>query len=89
MDILIKRLNNNKLETNFYRKPTSTNIYINWDAHAPTEWKIGTVKNLTKQAKVICSEECLENEEMKYLTNVFYDVNSYPTSITNKTTTRA
>ena len=54
LDVLIKRVNNNKLETGVYRKLTSTDIYINWNAHAPTEWKIGTLRNLIKQAKLIC-----------------------------------
>ena len=63
--MLIKRVNNSKLETSAYRKPTSTDIYINWNAHAPTEWKIGTLRNLIKRAKLICSDESLVNEGMK------------------------
>ena len=83
LDVLIKRVNNNKLETGVYRKPTSTDIYINWNAHAPTEWKIGTLRNLIKRAKLICSDESLMNVEMKYLTKVFHEVNDYPMSIIN------
>ena len=83
MDVLIKRVNNNKLETGVYQKPTSSDIYINWNAHAPTEWKIGILRNLIKQAKIICSDESLEKEEMKYLTKVFHEVNDYPMSIIN------
>ena len=65
-------------------KPTSTDIYINWNAHASTEWKIGTLsRNLIKRAKLICSDESLVNEEMKYLTKVFHEVNDYPMSIIN------
>ena len=48
LEVLIKRVNNNKLETGVSRKPTSTDIYMNWNAHAPTEWKIGTLRNLIK-----------------------------------------
>ena len=83
LGVLIKRVNNNKLETGVYRKPTSTDIYIIWNAHAPTEWKIGTLRNLIKRAKLICSDESLVKEEMKYLTNVFHEVNDYPMSIIN------
>ena len=54
LDVLIKGVNNNKLETGVYRKPTSIDIFIKWNAHAPTEWKIGTLRNLIKQAKLIC-----------------------------------
>ena len=83
MDVLIKIVNNNKLETGVYQKPTSTDIYIKWNAHAPTEWKIGTLRNLIKRAKLISSDESLVNEEMKYLTKVFHEVNDYPMSIIN------
>ena len=75
MDVLIKRVYNNKLETGIYRKPTSTDIYVNWNPYASTEWKIGTLRNLIKQAKLICSDESLVNKEIKYLTNVFHVVN--------------
>ena len=83
MDALIKRLNNNKLESGVYRKPTSSDIYINWNAHTTTEWKIGTLRNLIKQAKLICSDEGLVKEEMKYATKVFHQVNDYRMSIRN------
>ena len=53
LDVLMKRVYNNKLETDIYRKPTSSNIYINWKPHAPTEWKIGMLRNLIKQAKMM------------------------------------
>ena len=81
MDELIKRLNNNKLETSVYQKPTSTNIYINWNAHAPTEWKIETLRDPIKQGKFVCSDERLANEEMNYLPKVFHEINDYPKSI--------
>ena len=84
MDVLIKRVYNNKLETGIYRKPTSTDIYVNWNPYASTEWKIGTLRNLIKQAKLICSDESLVNKEIKYLTNVFHLVNDCSMSIINK-----
>ena len=82
MDVLIKIVNDNKLETGVYRTPTSTDIYINWNTHASTELKIKTLRN---EAKFICSDESLVNEEMKYLAKVFHEVNDYPMSIINKT----
>ena len=48
LELLIKRVGKNKLKTSVYRKPTSTDIYINWNARAPTEWEIRTLRNLTK-----------------------------------------
>ena len=84
LNILIKRLT--KLETGIYRKPTNTNIYINYNAHAPTEGKIEIIRNLIKRAKFICSDESLVNEEMKYLTKVFHKINNSPMSIIYKIT---
>ena len=58
-----------------YQKPTSTHIYINWNAHAPTKWKIGTLTNLIKREKLICSDKSLVNEGMECLTKVLHEVN--------------
>ena len=51
--------------------------------------KIETLRKFIKRVKVISSDESLQNEEMKYLTKVFHEVNSFPMSIINKTTVRA
>ena len=40
--ILIKNAHN--IDTTVYRKPTNTYIYINWNLHAPTTWKRGTLR---------------------------------------------
>ena len=83
-DEIIKKRNNNKSETCVYQKPTSTNIYINWNAYAPTELKIVALRNPIKWAKLISSDKSLVNEEIKYLTKVFHGVSNYPMSIINK-----
>ena len=44
--------------------------------------KIGTLRNLIKRAKVICSDESLVNEKMIYLTKVFHYVNNYSITLT-------
>ena len=84
LDVFIKRLNNNKQETGAYRKPRNTDIYINWNAHLATEWKIETLRNVIKWAKLVCSVEILVNKEMKQPMKVFQEVNEYPMSIINK-----
>ena len=48
-----------------------------------TEWKTGTLRSFIKPAKLICSDESLMKEEIKYLTKVFHEVNDYPMSIIN------
>ena len=36
-----------------YQKETNINIYINWNGHAPSNWKIGTLENLLKPEKIV------------------------------------
>ena len=59
LDVLIKRTAANQIEICVHRKETSTDLYINWNAHAPMEWKIGTLRNLVKRAKTVCSTTML------------------------------
>ena len=81
MDVLIKKVENNKLQTGIYQKPASSEIYIDWNAQALTEWETGILRNLIKRTKLICFDESLVKEEIKYLTKVFHEVNNYPMSI--------
>ena len=37
LDVLVKRTVANQIETCVHRKETSTNLYINWNSHAPME----------------------------------------------------
>ena len=39
LDVLITRTRDNKLETTVFRKETNTDLYINWNSHAPIQWK--------------------------------------------------
>ena len=71
LDAVIKRVDNNKLETGVYRKSTSTDIYIKWNAHSPTEWKIGTLRNFIKLVKLIYSDESLLNEEIVFFFYIY------------------
>ena len=59
LDVLIRRLTNRKLETKAFRKETNTDVYINWNSHAPMQWKIDTLKNLVKRSIIICSHQHL------------------------------
>ena len=56
-DVSARKTNDKKVDTSVYRKATCTNIYINWYSHAPTNWKISTMRNLIKRAKSISSSE--------------------------------
>ena len=59
LDVSARRTNDNKVETPVYREATCTNININWHSHDPSNWKIGTLRNLVKRAKSINSSELL------------------------------
>ena len=78
LDVLITRLQSGQLTTTVYRKSTNTNLYINWNSYSPNNWKIETLKNMTKRAAMICSEEILFLKELTYIGKVFIDINNYP-----------
>ena len=75
LDVLIRRLTNRKLETKAFRKETNTDVYINWNSHAPMQWKIDTLKNLVKRSVIICSHQHLLWKELDYLRKVFVEIN--------------
>ena len=50
LDVLITRENDGNMETGVYRKPTHTDVYLNWNAHAPNIWKTSTVRSLVKRS---------------------------------------
>ena len=77
LDVSARRTNDNKVETSVYRKATCTNIYVNWHSHAPSNWKIGTLRNLVKRAKSISSSELLLRNEISYLRNIFTEYNDF------------
>ena len=66
-----------------FRKETNTDLYINWNSHAPIQWKRGSLKNLIQRSISICSNEKLLEDELNYLRNVFIKVNDYPPKLVN------
>ena len=83
LDVSARRTNDNKMETSVYRKATCTNIYINCHSHAPSNWKIGKLKNLVKRAKSISSSELLLRNEISYLRNILTEYNDFPLKVVN------
>ena len=82
LDVMIERKNDH-LETSVYRKKTNTNIYMNWNSHSPRSWKIGTLRNLTRRAIMIATENNLQ-KELDHLQKVFCEINDYPERLTKK-----
>ena len=58
---------------------------INWNAHAPLEWKIGALRNLVKRAKTVCSTTILLHQKVEHLKALFSGINEYPIKIVNRT----
>ena len=83
LDVLITRTKDNKLETTVFRKETNTDLYINWNSHAPMQWKRRPLKNLIQRSISICSNENLLEDELNYLRNVLTKVNDYPPKLVN------
>ena len=75
--MLVKRDNENKLNTSVYRKSTSNDIYINWYAHAPNTWEIATLRNPIKRVFSISSNKCLLEKKIKYVKIAFCTYNRY------------
>ena len=55
----IRRLSKGKLQTIIFRKETSTDLYMNWNSHAPFQWKSGASKNFGKRSILMCSDQYL------------------------------
>ena len=78
LDVLVKRKGSN-LTTSVYRKPTSTDCYLNYQSNHHPAIKLGTITCLRKRAHNICSQENLQ-EELQHLQSVFKK-NGYPRTI--------
>ena len=72
LDVLIHA----DLSTSIYRKPTHTNVYLNFNSCAPGTTKDGVIRSLTRRAYKLCSPQHLE-EELTFLRNTFLN-NGYP-----------
>ena len=57
VNIQVKALvsrDNNELRTTAYRKPTHTDRLLDESSYNPTSHKVTTIKNLTRQAQLVC-----------------------------------
>ena len=67
LDILITPREDDSLKTTVYRKPTHTDLYLQWDSNHTITSKYGVVDTLHHRAKVICSSPELLQQEEKHL----------------------
>ena len=58
------------LTTRIYRKPTHTDLYLQWDSHHNLACKYSVINTLKHGAKAVCSSSQLLEEELKHLDEV-------------------
>ena len=85
LDVKVIKKSDGTFDTDIHRKPTDTNIYLNWCSFAPKTWKIGTLKGLIRRALMICSTEDFQNKEISFLRGVFVARNGFPSKVVSKT----
>ena len=77
------RLNETGIDTWVYRKPTNTNLILNFNALCPIKWKSGLILCFLNRAKRICSSDFLFDKEVSMLKKMFLN-NGYPSSFFDK-----
>lgn len=83
LDVNISVGQSDRLETSVFRKPTNTNVLLNYDAMAPISWKRGIVQCFLKRASKICSSKIAYEDEIENLKRIF-KANSYPASFVQR-----
>ena len=67
LDILVSPGRDGSLSTSVYRKPTHTDLYLQWESHHPLSSKYSVIGTLQHRANTICSNPQLLHEEEKHL----------------------
>ena len=67
LNILIIPNEDGSLSTTVYRKPTHTNLYLQWGSHHTVASKYSVIGTLHHRAETICSSPQLLQQEEKYL----------------------
>ena len=77
------RLNETLIDTWIYRKPTNTNLILNFNALCSAKWKSGLILCFLNRAKRICSSDFLFDKEVSMLKKMFLN-NGYSSSFFDK-----
>ena len=67
LDTLIHKQPDNSLSTSVYRKPTHTDLYLQWNSHHHLSAKYCVINTLRHRAKTVCSNHYLLEEEEEHL----------------------
>ena len=78
-------IESNVVNTTVYRKPTYTNLVLNYAACCPLQWKRGLLLTLINRAYVVCNSWLNFHNEIDKLSHIF-KANGYPSSFILDTT---
>ena len=77
LDTIFNINDDGSLNTKVYRKPTHTDLYLQWDSHHAIAAKYSMINTLHHRARVECSNKQLLKEEEDHLQKVLTE-NKYP-----------
>ena len=87
LDTLVTINGDGSLNTKVYRKPTHTDLYLQWDSHHSIAAKYSVINTLHHRAKAVCSNNQLLKEEEDHLQEVLTR-NKYPLWALNRVKSR-
>ena len=83
LDIIITPQADGTFTTRIYRKPTHTDLYLQWDSHHNLVSKYSVINTFTQRTKAICSSSQLLTNELQHLEEVLKQC-KYPKWAINK-----
>ena len=83
LDVLITPEEDGSLSTSVYRKPTDTDLYLQWDSHHMLTLKYSVIGTLHHRAQTICSNPELLQQAEDYLHSALQKC-KYPTWALNR-----
>ena len=70
LDMLVTPREDGRLRTTVYKKPTHTDLYLQWDSHLTISSKYSVVGTLYHKTKTICSSPQMLQQEEDHLFRV-------------------
>ena len=70
LNTLVTPKEDGTLTTCVYRKPTHTDLYLQWDSHHNLACKFSVINTLTHRARAVCSNSELLKTELKHIEEV-------------------
>ena len=83
LDTLVTPCSDGSLSTKVYRKPTHTDLYLQWDSHHTIAAKYSVLSTLHHRAKAVCLTQQLLKDEEEHLQKVLTK-NKYLTWVLNR-----